>query len=104
MGKPFTSWPKCKKKADQGRGPLSPSRASILCLQDLPLAPPLNVFPFPNSATLGNKPLTHGPLGDIQDQNYITRSHLLKAPPPFIITTLGTKSLAHKRLRDILKP
>jgi hypothetical protein len=57
------SWPGGKKKSDQG---------PLISPNDIKISTPylLKVPPSPNSAIWGTKPLTHGPLGDIQDLKY----------------------------------
>jgi hypothetical protein len=72
-----------KKKRGVRRGPRSPqilSRACPIWPKDLPWGPTSSCHEFPNRETLGTKPLTHRPLGNIQDRNYRT-TDLTKGVP-----------------------
>jgi hypothetical protein len=73
MAKLLTSRSVCKREKKEEPGvPQFPFRIHPSDLRPATGPHLLKVPPPPSSAKLGAKPLTHGPLGDIPDLNYIT--------------------------------
>jgi hypothetical protein len=56
-----------ERERERERTPTTPFNGTSPWSEDLPLGPPLKFPLLPDNANLGNKPLTHGLLGDIPE-------------------------------------